>query len=181
MVHERKFTPSVVEPSFGIGRIIYSLLEHSFRVRDGDEQRTYLKFNPVVAPVKCALLPLTRSANQRRIVSDISATLQSLNVAFRVDDSGTSIGKRYARSDEIGVPFAVTVDDVTERDGTVTLRERDSTAQVRGSLEVVVGAIGEMCRGRTWEDATGRIRKVGDAGTTCVRDTGRGCFRRPVG
>lgn len=61
-VHVEEVTPSVIEPSFGIGRIMYAVLEHSFRVREGDEQRTYLTLPPLVAPYKCSLLPLSSNA-----------------------------------------------------------------------------------------------------------------------
>jgi len=60
-VHVEEFTPSVIEPSFGIGRVMYAILEHSFKVRDGDEQRTYLTLPPLVAPFKCSLLPLSNN------------------------------------------------------------------------------------------------------------------------
>lgn len=58
-VHVDEVTPSVIEPSFGIGRIMYAVLEHSFQIREGDEQRTYLTLPPLVAPYKCSLLPLS--------------------------------------------------------------------------------------------------------------------------
>jgi glycyl-tRNA synthetase len=67
-VHELKFTPSVVEPSFGMGRILYSLLEHSFYQRDQDEQRCVMKFNPQVAPQKCAVLPISSSSECNVVV-----------------------------------------------------------------------------------------------------------------
>jgi glycyl-tRNA synthetase len=67
-VHEVKFTPSVIEPSFGIGRILYSLLEHSFYVRESDEQRCVMKFNPQVAPQKCAVLPISSSPECNAVV-----------------------------------------------------------------------------------------------------------------
>lgn len=62
-VHVEEITPSVIEPSFGIGRIMYSLLEHSFRMRDGDEQRCYFSLPSVVAPLKCSVLPLSNNAD----------------------------------------------------------------------------------------------------------------------
>lgn len=68
MVHEVKFTPSVIEPSFGIGRILYSLLEHSFYVRESDEQRCVMRFNPQVAPQKCAVLPISSSPECNAVV-----------------------------------------------------------------------------------------------------------------
>ncbi len=68
MVHEIKFTPSVIEPSFGIGRILYSLLEHSFYQRDFDEQRCVMKFKPEVAPQKCAVLPISSCLELNEVV-----------------------------------------------------------------------------------------------------------------
>lgn len=70
IVHEIKFTPSVIEPSFGMGRILYSLLEHSYYQRDKDEQRCVMRFNPQVAPYKCAVLPISSSPECNRVVSD---------------------------------------------------------------------------------------------------------------
>lgn len=67
-VHEIKYTPSVIEPSFGMGRILYSLLEHSFYQRDFDEQRCVMKFNPQVAPHKCAVLPISSSPETNQVV-----------------------------------------------------------------------------------------------------------------
>jgi glycyl-tRNA synthetase len=67
-VHEIKYTPSVIEPSFGMGRILYSLLEHSFYQRDFDEQRCVMKFNPQVAPHKCAVLPISSSPECNEVV-----------------------------------------------------------------------------------------------------------------
>lgn len=60
-IHVEEIIPSVIEPSFGIGRIMYSLLEHNFKMRDGDEQRCYFSLPPVVAPLKCSVLPLSNN------------------------------------------------------------------------------------------------------------------------
>jgi glycyl-tRNA synthetase len=130
-VREIKFTPSVIEPSFGMGRILYSLLEHSFYVRENDEQRTVMRFNPQVAPIKCAVLPISSSPDLNLIVDEIARNLMDSDLATRVDKSSATLGRRYARADELGVPFAVTVDFKTLENGSVTLRERDSTKQVR--------------------------------------------------
>jgi len=67
-VHEIKFTPSVIEPSFGMGRILYSLLEHCFYQRDADEQRCVMRFKPAVAPQKCAVLPISSSEEMNVVV-----------------------------------------------------------------------------------------------------------------
>lgn len=84
LVHERKFTPSVIEPSFGMGRILYSLLEHSFYQRDMDEQRCVMKFNPQVAPQKCAVLPISSSAECNAVVCTVDPLGNLENFVVRV-------------------------------------------------------------------------------------------------
>ncbi len=125
------FFPGVIEPSFGIGRVIYSLLEHCYWVREGDdEKRAVLSLPALIAPYKCAVLPLMNQDRFAPFTSRLRDLLRRSGLSCRVDDSGVSIGRRYARMDEVGVPFAVTIDFTTFEDDTVTLRERDSTSQV---------------------------------------------------
>lgn len=106
----REFVPNVIEPSFGIGRILYSLLEHSYWARAEDVNRAVLSLPPTVAPVKCLIVPLSSNAEFKPLVAQVSQKLRSLGIASRVDDSNASIGKRYARNDELGTPFGVTLD-----------------------------------------------------------------------
>ncbi|KAI8641817.1 glycyl-tRNA synthetase [Parasitella parasitica] len=136
--HIREYTPNVIEPSFGIGRILYSLLEHSWWVREDDEARNVLSFPTVVAPFKCCLLPLSGNAEFEPFVRKYSSALRKAGVSLRTDDSKTSIGRRYARNDELGIPYAITIDFDTVKDGTVTLRERDSTKQTRDTFENIL-------------------------------------------
>jgi glycyl-tRNA synthetase len=192
-VHEIKFTPSVIEPSFGIGRILYSLLEHSFYQRDADEQRCVMKFNPQVAPTKCAVLPLSSSNEINSVVDEIASSLMDNDLSTRVDKSTASLGRRYSRSDEVGVPFAVTVDFQTLSDGTVTLRERDSTVQIRLPKADITHLIFDFVHGRmNWQDALDKypvvtVDEEGDgaaaapsASVVVVENTGRGMFSRPA-
>lgn len=189
-VHEIKYTPSVIEPSFGMGRILYSLLEHSFYQRDGDEQRCVMKFPAALAPTKCAVLPLSNSEDLLNpIVHKIAASLMDMELATRVDCSSTTVGRRYARADEMGVPFTCTVDFQTAEDNTVTLRERDSTQQIRISKDDVTPLIYDMCHGRTtFQDAMLKYPIVGsdqdatqksEPPTVVVETTSRGAFSRP--
>ncbi|CAO3587378.1 unnamed protein product [Absidia cylindrospora] len=141
--HIREYTPNVIEPSFGIGRILYSLLEHSWWVREGDESRNVLSFPTVVAPFKCCLLPLSGNVCFDPFVKKYSRQLRQNGVSTRTDDSKTSIGRRYARNDELGIPFAITVDFQTVEDNTVTLRQRDSTEQIRDSFENILKILKE--------------------------------------
>jgi glycyl-tRNA synthetase len=189
-VHEIKFTPSVIEPSFGMGRILYSLLEHSFYQRESDEQRVVMRFTPQVAPEKCAVLPISSNPECNEIVDDIARDLMDSDLATRVDKSTAAIGRRYSRSDELGIPFAVTVDFDTLNDGTVTLRERDSTVQVRLPKNDINYLLFQIVHSRmTWEDvmkkypvvSTGDDTEVAaEDAVTVVEQTSRGAFRRPA-
>lgn len=106
----REFVPNVIEPSFGIGRIFYSLLEHSFWARADDVNRSVLSLPPAVAPIKVLIVPLSSNSEFKPLVTRVSQKLRSLGIASRIDDSNASIGKRYARNDELGTPFGVTLD-----------------------------------------------------------------------
>ena len=128
-------TPHVVEPSFGVGRTVQTLLAHAYSEDEVDgESRTYLSLEPAVAPQDAAVFPLVTNDDRLTALADeVAADLRAAGLAVAYDDSG-SIGRRYRRQDEVGTPFCVTVDrDGIEGDGpdTVTLRERDSAAQVR--------------------------------------------------
>ncbi|TYI33490.1 hypothetical protein ES332_A04G136900v1 [Gossypium tomentosum] len=150
--HQRVFTPSVIEPSFGIGRIIYCLFEHSFYTRPskaGDEQLNVFRFPPLVAPIKCTVFPLVQNQQYEDIAKVISKSLTTAGMSHKIDITGTSIGKRYARTDELGVPFAITVDSTKD----VTIRERDSKLQVRVGVEEAALVVKSVTDGlRTWED-----------------------------
>ena len=130
-VSGRNFTPAVIEPSFGIGRLLYCVFEHCFFTREGDERRAVFRFTPVAAPIKATVFPLMAKADLAARAETIAQTLTRAGLSNTVDTTGTTIGRRYARTDEIGVPFAVTVDYQTMADGTATLRDRDTTTQVR--------------------------------------------------
>ena len=87
--------------------------------------------------------------------------LTQANISHKVDDVGQSIGRRYARTDEIGIPFGITIDFRTVEDRTVTLRERDSTLQVRVPLDQLADVLQNLCQGRTlWQDVRGQFEHV---------------------
>eukprot|EP00899_Mesostigma_viride_P021088 jgi/Mesvir1/28981/Mv17754-RA.1 len=147
------FTPSVIEPSFGIGRIIYCLYEHTFYTREGDEARTVFRFKPLVAPIKCTVFPLQGDDKFDAPVERVSKLLTAAGLSSKTDTTGASIGKRYARTDELGVPFAVTVDYTTLADDTITLRERDTCTQVRLPITEVAGVVRLLVQHESsWED-----------------------------
>ena len=124
-----KYVPYCIEPSVGLDRLVLMTLSDAYdeeTVGDNDT-RIVMHLSPAVAPIKAAILPLSKKLEEKAREVE-----QSLNKYFNVlyDDTG-SIGKRYRRQDAIGTPFCITIDFDTENDGAVTIRERDSMAQIR--------------------------------------------------
>ncbi|KAI0423572.1 hypothetical protein F5Y09DRAFT_327010 [Xylaria sp. FL1042] len=149
----REYIPNVIEPSFGIGRIIFALCEHNYWVREGDEARAVLSFPPIVAPTKVLIVPLSNDKSFLPYIDKVSQRLRDVQISSRVDVSSATIGKRYSRNDELGTALGVTVDFQTLKDGTITLRDRDTTRQVRADLDRVVAAIQQIVNGgETWAD-----------------------------
>ena len=127
--------PHVVEPSFGVDRLVYTLIEHAYREDEVDgEERAYLQLDPEVAPTTVGVFPLMDKDGMGERARDLAEELREVGLSVGYDDSG-AIGRRYRRQDEVGTPFCVTVDHDTLEDGTVTIRERDSTEQVRVPAE----------------------------------------------
>jgi glycyl-tRNA synthetase len=130
-----KFVPHVIEPSYGIDRILYFLLEHNYvEERKKEEEYTILKLNPKVAPIKAGVFPLIGDDKLISIAKEIDNDLRSMGIATFFDESGT-IGRRYARMDEVGTPFCITVDHDSLTDHMVTVRDRDTTKQERKKIE----------------------------------------------
>ncbi|KAL4695452.1 hypothetical protein H8959_000547, partial [Pygathrix nigripes] len=115
--------------------IMYTVFEHTFHVREGDEQRTFFSFPAVVAPFKCSVLPLS----QNQEFMPFRKALTRHGVSHKVDDSSGSIGRRYARTDEIGVAFGVTIDfdTVNKTPHTATLRDRDSMRADKSRVNLI--------------------------------------------
>ncbi len=132
-----KFVPHVVEPSYGLDRLIYILLENSYTVRD---DRTVMQFPKELAPYQVAVFPLVKKdgiAERAKEVRDILLT----RGFWATYDQGGSIGKRYARVDEIGTPLAVVIDYDTMSDDLLTIRDRDTWEQVRLPVEDLPNAL----------------------------------------
>ncbi|XP_064647807.1 glycine--tRNA ligase-like [Lineus longissimus] len=154
-VHVEEVMPSVIEPSFGIGRIMYAIFEHNFRIREGDEQRTYISLPSVIAPYKCSVIPLSGNPDFIPFTKQLSAALTKHDVPHKTDDSSGSVGRRYARTDQIAIPFGITIDfdTVNKTPHTATLRERDSMKQIRADIDELPKIVSDLANGRrTWED-----------------------------
>jgi len=141
-----EFTPNVIEPSFGLGRILYALLEHSYWARESDINRGVLSLPPLVAPVKVLIVPISSHDTFDPLIREISAELRKAGVFSKVDASGVSIGRRYARNDELGTPFGITIDFASLKNGTVTLRERDTLLQRIGPVGEVIATVASLLR-----------------------------------
>ena len=146
-----KYTPYVIEPAAGLSRSLMTFLVDAYsedeapNTKGGVDKRVVLRLDPRLAPVKAAVLPLSRNADLSPKARDLAATLRRhWNIDF--DDAG-AIGKRYRRHDEIGTPFCITVDFDTLDDHAVTIRERDTMAQQRVSLDQVEGYLAQRLIG----------------------------------
>lgn len=181
--------PHVIEPSYGIDRIFYGVMEHAYdeenvaqkaaksglkgteetgkesEAKDSktskdegeaegeEETRLVMHLASAIAPVQVAVLPLLTRKELADPAKDIILKLREKTLLVNYDDSGT-IGRRYRRNDEIGTPYCVTVDYDTLKDGTVTIRDRDSMRQVRAPIKGIENVLYELIyRGRTFESA----------------------------
>ena len=138
------YVPYVVEPSLGADRVTLAFLVDAYdeeEISEGDV-RTVLHLHPALAPVKCAVLPLSKKLSEKALEL-FDELAKEFNTEF--DETG-SIGKRYRRQDEIGTPFCITYDFDTENDGCVTVRDRDSMEQVRIPLAEVKSYIAEKIK-----------------------------------
>ena len=160
-VRGEEVVPHVIEPSFGIDRILYSILDHSYYEDEIDgEKRAVLRFKPQVAPIEVAVLPLMDRSELVGPAKKILEELRSRGMRTDYDTSG-SIGRRYRRNDEIGTPYEVTIDYETIEEGTVTIRDRDSMSQVRVARWQVVDKLQALLNGDLlFQDAGDPVRSA---------------------
>merc|ERR1711971_309865 len=113
-----------------------------------------MSFRPRVAPIKVALLPLSRDGGLEKIANSIHRAMTDEAITSRLDDSSGAVGRRYVRADEAGIPFAVTIDFQTLKDESVTIRERDSKMQLRVPGSEIVNLLISLANERiSWQDA----------------------------
>ena len=126
------YIPHVIEPAFGIDRIIWHILDHAYEESEKQgESYTIMKLNSNVVPIDYAVLPLFEKDGMGELARSLNSMLNNkFGVVSNYDSSG-SIGRRYARADEIGIPVCVTIDHQSLEDNTVTIRSRDTGEQTR--------------------------------------------------
>src|SRR5690606_25502480 len=143
----QSYNPFVIETSIGLDRLFLTVLANSLVKEDLFTQekqnaRVVLKFHPAIAPVKAAILPLTKKNGLSEKARDI---INLLKLYYNVQyDEKDSIGKRYRRQDAIGTPFCITVDHQTLTDDTITIRHRDSMQQERVTIGELKNMIGDL-------------------------------------
>ncbi|MDH5816171.1 MAG: glycine--tRNA ligase [Candidatus Nezhaarchaeota archaeon] len=152
-VKGRRFIPFVAEPSFGAERLVYATMEYAYREKDN---RVILSFPPDIAPIEAVVLPLVNRDGLPERAKEIYRMLSLRGLVVEYDDSG-SIGRRYARADEVGVPLAITIDYQTLKDNTVTVRDRDTWRQVRIKVEELPEVIEAYVRRR---ELKGSLKKL---------------------
>jgi glycyl-tRNA synthetase len=151
----RRFIPHVFEPSFGADRLVYATLECSYSVK---ENRVVLKLPRDLAPIQVAVFPLVNKDNLPSTAQRVWMSLRDEGIRAMYDNSG-SIGRRYARADEVGVPIAVTIDYQTQKDDTVTLRDRDTWQQIRISVHDLTNELLDYFKGRKNFEELGKSSK----------------------
>jgi glycyl-tRNA synthetase len=155
----RKFIPHVVEPSFGIDRLAYAVLEFAYGERGN---RTLLRLPRELAPVQVNVHPLVSKGGLAEKAKQLYETLINEGFDAEYDEAG-SIGRRYARADEAGTPLCLTVDHRTLKDNTVTIRDRDSWKQVRAEIESLPE---ELCQYFSYKKSFEEIGEPSESGRT---------------
>ena len=139
--------PHVIEPSHGLDRIFYSVLEHAY---DPKDDYTVLRLAPAVAPIKVGVFPLMEKDGLDDKAKEIYEKVHTHRMEAYYDGSGTT-GKRYARMDEVGTPWCITVDYQTLKDGTVTIRDRDTTDQKRIPSDSASAVLKDLLAGKAFD------------------------------
>jgi glycyl-tRNA synthetase len=144
-----RYLPYVIEPAAGVDRSLLAFLVDAYDEDEiGGEERTVLRLHPQLAPVKVAVLPLVRKASQPELAREVFTELRERMQAEY--DEGGAIGRRYRRQDEIGTPWAVTIDHQSLEDRTVTLRDRDSLTQTRVAIDELGAELEQRLRA-SWQ------------------------------
>jgi glycyl-tRNA synthetase len=142
VVRGKRFIPQVVEPSFGCDRLFYVALEYAYGVKD---DRVVMSFPRTIAPTQVGVYPLVSKDGIAEKAQEVHQLLVNEGFSAELDEAG-SIGRRYARADEAGVPLGITVDYDTLKDGSVTVRDRDTWQQVRTSIKALPGLLHKYFR-----------------------------------
>jgi glycyl-tRNA synthetase len=146
VIRGKRFIPHVVEPSFGSDRLFYVALEYAYNMK---EDRVVMSFPRSIAPIYLGVYPLMSKDGLVEKAAQVRKLLTEEGFTVEFDETG-SIGRRYARADEAGIPLGITIDYETLKDDTVTIRDRDSWQQVRGKIEELPQLLHGYFQGKTY-------------------------------
>lgn len=142
----KKVIPRVIEPSQGVDRLFLAAIVDSLE-DDKERGNKVLKVSPLIAPIKIAVLPLVKKDGLNELAREVFDSIKE-DLVSQFDSSG-SVGRRYARADELGIPFCITVDYDSKEDNTVTIRDRDSTEQKRIKIADLPQTVQKLINGKT--------------------------------
>lgn len=145
---KKKIVPNVFEASLGVDRLIFCIFEHTFKEKNEQKEWEWFDMPPVLAPYSVAVFPLMKKDGLAEKAHEIYETLRAEHEVL-YSESG-SIGKRYARADEIGIPLSITTDYNTLKDNTVTIRYRNTGKQVRIEINKINELVDALLNGETW-------------------------------
>jgi glycyl-tRNA synthetase len=146
VIRGKRFIPHVVEPSFGSDRLFYVALEYAYNLK---EERVVMSFPRSIAPIDLGVYPLMSKDGLVEKATQVRKLLTEEGFTVEFDETG-SIGRRYARADEAGIPLGITIDYETLKDDTVTIRDRDSWQQVRSKVKELSQLLHEYFQGKTY-------------------------------
>ena len=152
--YKKKVIPRVIEPTFGIERIFLAVLSKAYSF-DSERQNVVLKIPAILSPIKASIFPIIKSEEFEKMAQNIFNDLKKeWNVSY--DNSG-SIGRRYARNDEIGTPFCITIDDKSKKNKDVTIRDRDTKKQIRVKISELNSTLKKLINGEIKFENAGKI------------------------
>jgi glycyl-tRNA synthetase len=152
--YKNKIIPRVIEPTFGIERIFLALLTKAYNY-DSERQNIVLKLPAILSPIKAAIFPIVKRDDLEKLSSHIVCELKK---DFHVtSDLSGSIGRRYARNDEIGTPYCITVDDESLKDKDVTIRDRDTKKQIRVKIDELPNVLKKLIHAEIEFECAGKL------------------------
>lgn len=140
----KNYYPHVIEPSIGIDRVFFALMCHRLKKRESDTNRVVLTINDSLSPYEVMVAQLSKHKDLMPKTEEVIKILMKKGIRCFYDKSSTGIGKRYVRADQIGIPYTVTIDFETLKDDTVTVRNRDTTDQIRVKITDICKNISEL-------------------------------------
>lgn len=144
-----ELVPHIIEPSFGIDRLMYTILDHNFAIREHQPSRTYFKFKPAISPIQCSVIPIVNNDMLIMKAESISKRLKELRIRLPWIESKGSVGRRYSLNDQIGIPFTVVIDTNSLMENCVCVRERDSQESLKVEESKAVDIIEDLAKSKT--------------------------------